>query len=78
MVFAIHQYELAIGILVFPSILKPPLTSLPTPSLQVVTEHRLWMSCVIHQTPTDYFTYGNVYVSMLVSQIKKQWLATTK
>ena len=54
-----------------PSILKPPLTSFPTPSLQVVTEHRLWVPCVIHQTPTICFTYGNVYVSMLVSQIKK-------
>ena len=39
MIFAIHQHELAIGILVSPAlILNPTPTSLPTLSLEVVPE----------------------------------------
>ena len=49
---------------------EPPATSLPTPSLQAVAEHRLWVPCATHQTPTGYhFTYGDGYVSVLFSQI---------
>ena len=48
MVFAIHQYEPAIGIHV------SPLSHLCTLSLQVVTEYRLCVSCIIHQTHTGY------------------------
>ena len=32
--------------------MNPSPTSLPTPFLQVVTKHHLWVPCVIHQTPT--------------------------
>ena len=52
-----------------PSILNPHPTSLSTPSLQVVTEPQLWVPCVIHQVSTNYFTYGNVNVLMLFSQL---------
>ena len=49
MVFAIHQYELTIGIQVCP---------LPfTPSLQVVTEQQLWVPCITHETCTGYLFY---------------------
>ena len=50
--------------------LHPVPTSLLNPSLQVFTEHELWLPSVIHQSPNDYhLTYGNKYVSMLFSQI---------
>ena len=53
-----------------PFLLNLPPTFLPTPFLQVVTKHWLWVPCIIHQTPTDHlFTYHNVYISMLFSQI---------
>ena len=32
-------------------------TSLPTPSLQVVTDLQLWVPCIIHQTLTGYLLY---------------------
>ena len=71
MVFAIHQYESAIGTHVSPpSPSELPPTSLPTPSLQVITEPAfgcpLW-----HMKPAlvSYFTCGNVYVSVLFTQI---------
>ena len=66
MVFAIHQHESATGIYV-PPILSLPPTFLPTLSLWVAEEHWLWVPCFM---PCDiYFTYGNVYVSMLFSQV---------
>ena len=40
-----------------PSLLNLSLTSLTSPSLQVVREHRLQMSCKIHQTPSGYLFY---------------------
>ena len=49
MVFAKHQYELAIGI------------HGPTLSLQVVTEHQLWVPCVIHQTPPGYLSLPFIF-----------------
>ena len=46
-----------------------PPTSVPTPSFQVVTEHQLWVpSSYMKLALVIYFTYGNVYVSMLFSQ----------
>ena len=57
------------GVHVFP-ILNPPPTSLPIPSLRVVPAHQPWMPCLVHWTWTgDLFTYGNIHVSMLFSQI---------
>ena len=38
-------------------ILKPPPTSLPTPSLWVVPEHWLWVPCFMHQTYTGHLFY---------------------
>ena len=51
MVSATHQHELATGI----DVTLP--TSLPIPSLQVVTDHQLWVPCIIHQTHTGYLFY---------------------
>ena len=56
-VSAIHQGESTVDIHVSPTILCPP-TSLPTPFLQVVTEHWLWAPFVIIKLPQAiYFTY---------------------
>ena len=49
--FATHQYEPAVGTHVSPPSCTP-LTSYPTPSLQVSTEPPLWVPWVIHQTCT--------------------------
>ena len=60
MVFAIHQYESAIGIHVSPpswTSWTTPRTSLPTSSLWVVTEHQLWVPCFMHQTCTGHLFY---------------------
>ena len=40
-----------------PSPLNPLTSSLPTPSVLVVTEHQLWVSCFTHQTSTGYLFY---------------------
>ena len=67
MVFAIYQHESATGVHVslHP---EPPATSLLTRSLWVVPEHWLWVPCFMHGTCIC-FTYGNVHVSVLFSQI---------
>ena len=51
-----------------PSVPKPPPTSLPTPSLQVATSFG-YPASYIKLALVMYFTYGNVYVSIIFSQI---------
>ena len=68
MVSAIHQHESTIGI--HPSFFNLPLISHPNPMLYVGTEHQFWFPVSYSKSPLAiYFTYGNVYVSMLLSQI---------
>ena len=62
MVFAIHRHESATGVHVW----NPLSTSRPTPSLWVVPEHPA--SCT-ELALVIYFTYGNIHVSVLFSQI---------
>ena len=67
--FAIHWHESAMGVHVSP-IPNPALTYLPIPSLRVVPVYRLWVPCFMHWTWIgDHFTYGNIHVSVLFSQI---------
>ena len=47
MIFATHQPESA-TVNMYPSLLKPSPSLLPTASLWVVPEHRLWVSCFKH------------------------------
>ena len=59
--FAIHQYESAIRIHMFPSLLNLPLTSHPIPLLYVVTEHQAEFLVSYSRFPLAiYFTYDNV------------------
>ena len=53
-------------------------SSLPAPPLWVIPEHRLWLSCFVHRIALAiYFTYGNIHVSMLFSQIIPPWPSPT-
>ena len=73
MVFAIHSHESAMGVHVSP-ILNPPPTFLPIPSpsypsgLSQCTSPEHLVSC-IEAGQVIYFTYGNIHVSMVFSQI---------
>ena len=62
-------FESTMSVHVF-SILNPPLTSLPIPSLWVIPVHQPQAPCIMHQTRTgDSFTYDNLHVSMPFSHI---------
>ena len=66
MVFAIHQHESATGMYVHPSNLNPCPTS--SPHIPQSTSFGCPASC-IKLALVMYFTYGNIHVSMLFSQI---------
>ena len=68
MASAIHQHESVIGVYVTPPSFEPPSNSLPTSSFQVITGFR-FPTLHIKLTLTISFTYVNLYVSMLFSQI---------
>ena len=55
MVFAIHQYESATSMHVFPSFYPP--RSLLTPSFQVVPEHQFWVPCFMHRPCPGHLFY---------------------
>ena len=68
LVSAIHQHEPAIGIACLLP-LEPPSHSHPIPSLEVVTE--LWVELTASYSKSTLavrFTYGEIYVLMLLSQ----------
>ena len=71
-VFAIHDMNQPL-VYMCPTILNPPLTTLPLPSLHPSglsqsTSFGCPASCIKFVLVT-YFTYGNIHVSMIFSQI---------
>ena len=67
MAFFIHWHESVMGAHVS-SILTPPPPP-PVPSFRVVPVYQLWLFSCIKLGLVMYFTYGNIDVSMLFSQI---------
>ena len=66
MVFAKHQHELVVGIQVSP---YPPTSLPPYPSRLSQSTGFGYLASCIELALVICFTYGNVYVSMLFSQI---------
>ena len=68
LVSTLHQHESSIGVYIWPLPLEPPSTSHPIPTLLGCHTAPVLSFHVTQQIPTDYFTYGNVYVSGLLFQ----------
>ena len=66
----LHWHESATGVHVSTPSPIPSPTSFPIPSLWVVPVPLFWVPCFMYLTWTgQFFTYGNINVSMLFSQI---------
>ena len=59
--FAIHQHESTTGIHMFP-ILNPAPSSLPVPSLLVVSVHQPQASSIMHRNWTGFISYMILYM----------------
>ena len=73
MVFTIHQHELATGVYVFPSPHPEPLSQVPPHSILLDCLRALALGALLQPSNllalAIYFTYDNVYILMLFSQI---------
>ena len=66
---AIHQHESVMSIHMSPPLWTSPHNLHPIPPLYIVTEHLVYLSVLCSSFPlVSCFIYGDVYVSMLLSQ----------